>query len=301
MAITINLVQDWETIQLEEFRNFITNWGFESETLERYLNAPTGTDDWKKARDDAVITWFNYSLRRIPAQPRKLVSNASLVCPPDLSQGWAMLQQEIAKGADLTPRLSRKIENADYNDGMLYDWGLHHFHLGTKPDANHPRLIEGTCIVLVAHVTSSEFYPIDFATHGQWGDISILKKAISTFPSIFECFHLKGVTDIAGPCPCLSEDIVRMRKQGWNSFVKVNGKVYTPFGMGMTMAGTSVKATMALATCRHQLQHYEKTLHDELDTRYPSGEVRLVRTPAASQQVLERLTDGCAVVLVNPS
>jgi hypothetical protein len=299
MAITINLVHDWETIQLEEFHSFITHWGFESQTLDRYLNASIGTEDWKRARDEAVVTWFNYSHRRIPAQPRMLVPNHSLVCPSEVSQGWTMLQQEISDGVDLTPRLSRKIENADYNDGMLNDWGFYHFHLGTKPDANHPRLIEGTCIVLVAHVTSSEFYPIDFATHGQWGDISILKKAISTFPDLFERVRLKGVTDIAGPCT--GEDIVSMRKQGLNLFVKVNGKVYAPLGMGITTAGTSIMATRDLDMCRQRLQRLEAECHAALDARHPSGEVRLVRTPAADQQVLKRLTSDYALVLVNPS
>ena len=285
MAITINLVRDWEDIQLEEFKSFIAKWGFESKTLERYLHAQSGTNQWKELREEAVMTWFNYRRSNIPVRPRTLVHNPSLICPPEVSHGWQMLKSEVTKGIDLTPRLSRKIENADYKDGMLYDWGFHHFHLGTVFDSKHPQLIQGTAFVLLAIVDSSKFYPVDFVQHGKWGDKAILEKAIKAFPDRFEPFQLKGITDIAYPCTD-ENDIMEIRKLGMNSFVKVDDKVYAPPGGGLTMAGTSVMATIELDKYRHQLRTIEDQVQKHYNSQHHSLEVRLARAPIAGKIVL---------------
>ena len=277
MAITINLVRDWEDIQLDMFREFITAWGFKSQTLKRYLKEPQGTEDRDKLRDDAIMAWFNYLHRLIPAQPRKLISNPSLVCPTDVSQGWAMLQQEVKDGIDLTPRLSRTIENGDCNDGMLYDWGIHHFHLGTTADPKHPRLIQGTKFILIALVNASEFCPIDFVLHDQWGDKAILEKAISAFPDQFERFVVKGVTDSTSICTS-KEVIEKLRKHGTNYIHKIGNKQYFPPGMGVTTAGTSVAATIMLDQKRRQLQRIENQLREMLNAQHCSGEIRLIRS-----------------------
>lgn len=277
MAININLVRDWEYIQLDDFQRFIVDWGFESQALNRYLNASPGTKEWDNARDEAIMTWFNYLHRRIPAQPRKIVPNPTIECPTEVAQGWTVLQQEVIKGKDLTPRLSRKIENAEYNDGMLNDWGFHHFHLGTAFDPKHPRLIQGTSFVLFAIVDSYEFYPIDFVQHGAWGDRAILEKAISAFPNRFEKFCLKGITDIASPLT--GENVDKMRKCGVNIFHQIGDKIYAPPGMGMTTAGTSIIATMKLDQIRRQLQKKEKELRERF--QHLSGEVRFIRDTSA--------------------
>ncbi len=279
MAINIDLIRDWEDIQLDDFQRFITEWGFESQVLERYLNASPGTRDWDDLREEAIMTWFNYLHRRIPALPRKIVQNPTIVCPIEVAQGWTMLQQEVINGADLTPRLSRKIENADYNDGMFNDWGFHHFHLGTTFDPKHPRQIQRTSIVLLAIVDPYEFYPIDFVQHGAWGNRAILEKAISEFPNRLEQSRLKGITNIASPFS--GKNVGEMRKCGVNILHQIDDKIYAPPGMGVTTAGTSFTATMRLDQIRRQLRKYENELRERSNTQHRSGEIRLIRDPSA--------------------
>lgn len=279
MAIVINLVRDWEDMQLDEFKKFIDAWGFESQVLERYLTALPDEKDRDELRETALVTWFNYQHRRPSAQPRKLVPNPSLVCPSEVAPGWVMLQQEIKAGVDLTPRLSRTIENADGNDGMLNDWGFYHFHLGTTSDRKHSRLMGGTRIVLAAIVDESAFYPVDFISHNSWCDRAILEKAISAFPERFEKFRLKGAEDIAGSE--VEENIPEMRKHGVNLFSKIGGKIYFPPGLGITTASTSVAATMRLDQCRRQFQKLENQLRIVLDAQCCTGKVRLIRDPSA--------------------
>lgn len=273
--------------------------GFESETLDRYLKASSGTDRWNELRDAALVTWFNYQRRRIPVHPRKVVPNPALNCPPDVLQGWEMLKKEISDGADLNPRLSRKIENADYKDGLLYDWGVHHFHLGTVSDPKHPRLIQGTACVLLAIVDESDFYPIDFATHEQWGNLSILEQAITAFPKRFEQFQVDGVTGIDNPCT--GKDIVEMRRRGMNSLVEVAGKVYAPPGMGVTMAGTSIGATIELDHYRQQLVQLENQIKKQYDSKHHSCTIQLVRSFSAERATLKIRNTNYALVSINPN
>ncbi len=302
MAVAMDLVRDWEDIQLDDFRQFITTWGFESNVLDQYLHTTLGTKKWSERREEALMTWFNYQRRRIPPQPRRLVSNPRLVCPPEVAQGWAMLQQEIMHGIDLTPRLSRKIENADYNDGLLNDWGFQHFHLGTSADPKHPKLVQGTCMVLLAIVDPLEFYPIDFVKHGAWANRSILEKAISTFPRRFDRYRLNGILGVENTC----EDNNRseMRKCGVNSIISIGDKCYLPPGMGVSTAGTSIAATYALDQCRQQLNQLEKPIRDLFDAQHSSVVIKLVRISPNKCSSCGKLTiQECdyAIMLVNPS
>ena len=120
-------VEAYEDQQLEEFRKFVEYWGFSSQTLAEYLQEPKGTEFWRTKREKALIVWFNYKRRLVKTQTRKIHVNQKLRCPQEVSDGWSQLQEEVVHGVVLIPRLSRKIELADYNDQFLNDWGFHHF------------------------------------------------------------------------------------------------------------------------------------------------------------------------------
>ena len=49
-----------------------------------------------------------------------------------IKDGLDMFIKSAQSGMDLKPYTSTHILNADYADGMLNDWGIFHFHLGTK-------------------------------------------------------------------------------------------------------------------------------------------------------------------------
>lgn len=107
--------------------------------------------------------YFNAGKRMVPAQPRRIHLSREFRCPPDHATGLRFLEDKIRNGADLTPHLSRKILKLSYNDPILNDWGIHHFHLGLTHDAKG--LIEGTPYILLARVTNDQFYMIDVVRH----------------------------------------------------------------------------------------------------------------------------------------
>lgn len=50
----------------------------------------------------------------------------------------------------MKPYLSTRINDPDYADLMFYDWGVFHFHLGTKPHPKHNGFIKRTGELLFA-------------------------------------------------------------------------------------------------------------------------------------------------------
>lgn len=250
-----HLIKTWEDIQLEEFQKFLTLWGFSSSTLNIFLREPQGSDKWLKLREKALNVWFNYQRRLIKPNKRKILPNPILSCPAEVQDGWQMLQNEVENGTDLTPRLSRKIEDADYNDAFLNDWGFHHFHLGVAYDEKHPRQMKRTDFVLAAVVDAVDFYPISFIRHRRWNDQSILETAVAAFPERFECYRLKGVTDVS-MAPS-NDDTELLRKAGVSCIRKIGEGVYFPPGLGLTSARTSLAATMDLDRHRRRLAHVE--------------------------------------------
>ena len=74
------------------------------------------------------------SRRFVPAAPRKFHSPKHFTCPTDQQHGLKALRAKIERGDDINENLSRNLRYADYNDLLLWDWDIHHFHLGVVVD-----------------------------------------------------------------------------------------------------------------------------------------------------------------------
>lgn len=261
MPIKFNLIEDWENIQLAFFKKYLAYWGFTSKTLDKYLHEPKESIIKSDLREAALVVWFNYQRRLIKQKPRVIHSNPALSCPPELASGWKQLQKEVTDGEDLTPRLSRKIENADYNDRFLNEWGFYHFHLGIEPDDNHPRLKKGGPVVLVAIVDNLDFYPVTFLRHLRWHEQSILENAIAAYPKYFERYRLKGISNVF---PFLTDDQMKqLRDTGVNVIRRIGNSFYCPPGMGMMTTGSSIIATAELDQRRKWLTQIEEKVKEQ--------------------------------------
>src|SRR5690606_17506590 len=61
---------------------------------------------------------------------RELVSQLRGERNEELVARVRAVEEEMCEGQDLNVRLSRKYYDASYNDPLLNDLGVHHFHLG---------------------------------------------------------------------------------------------------------------------------------------------------------------------------
>jgi hypothetical protein len=82
---------------------------------------------------------------------------------------------------------------ATYEDQLLNDWGIIHFHLGLRDaQGNVPR----TGVVLFAFVRGDVVHCIGFFDHRSWSKIEVLEILQRNWPHAVEHARVKGVTGL---------------------------------------------------------------------------------------------------------
>jgi hypothetical protein len=73
------------------------------------------------------VAFFNARRRLIPVQRRQVLTSRELgarVFDVRYRDALRHIADEASRGADLRPRLSRRLLNPEYNDPLLNDWGI---------------------------------------------------------------------------------------------------------------------------------------------------------------------------------
>ena len=172
MKLKANFVNDWHDILRDVM---VQHWGYDVSNIDE---------------QDIPIVYYNAMQRRIACQPRQVVTSDIFQCPDQHSQGWSNLKASILKGEDVTPYLSKSIENITYPDSMLNDWGVYHFHLGEESDG---RFITRTGPLLFALVKADILYAINVYHHEQWTDSNIVETIHRNWPSLVGRYIVKGI------------------------------------------------------------------------------------------------------------
>ena len=132
---------------------------------------------------EIIRLYCNVRHRRVAQRPRK-VHRAVYTVPPKLVAGERLFLTAVAAGADLRPYQSKKLEKADFNDGMLNDFGIQHFHLGATPHPTKPGFMVRTEPVLFAMVREDDFYSLGCHAHGVWSQTGLLDLIHATWPHV---------------------------------------------------------------------------------------------------------------------
>ncbi len=109
----------------------------------------------------------------MPQRPRRL-HKATYAVPAHLVPGEQAFLSAVAAGADLLPHQSTRLETADFNDGMLNDFGIQHFHLGIGQHPTKHGFMARTEPVLFALVRDDDFYSLGCYAHGAWSETILL-------------------------------------------------------------------------------------------------------------------------------
>jgi hypothetical protein len=130
--------------------------------------------------EDTIYAYASIMHRRVLPKKRT-VHKASYFVPTHLVVGEQNLLKKVVDGDDLWPHQSRNIGRVSAQDGMLNDYDIQHFHLGTTTKAG-TKLIEGTKELLFAVVKENDFYAIGIYGHNDWTDQSVLDVVHQTWP-----------------------------------------------------------------------------------------------------------------------
>lgn len=236
MEIEIDLSSDW----VEYLRSEITAAGYSVDATD--------------SSDDLSYKFFNIRKRRVPALCRAVYESSKLSCPQEHQSGYASLKSKFANGDDVTPHLSKTILSDNYEDFLLNDWGIHHFHLGESVSSG---FAERTGPLLFALVKDSDVYCIDIKAHGAWNEQDMIRTLHEEWPEAIADYRIKGVLELSHQPT--NDDVAKLRKAGVQTMVQVDeGVVYGPIGGGYSTAGTSMQSRMLADRYRRLVRDIEK-------------------------------------------
>ena len=220
--------------------------------------------------ESIVHSYLNALHRRIPMRPRK-IHKAEYETPSYLIEGEKKFLDKVRTGDDLGPHQSRQLKTRNYEDGMLNDFGIHHFHLGIKKRSKKSYFVSGQRYLLFALVRSDDFYCIGYYEHGDWSRSILLDTIHSNWPHAISSV-IKGATGIS--LRCTDEEHQKLREAGVNIVTqRPDGTVYAPPGLGITAAGTSLLNKMRFNEIKEACFQLERESKDLAMKLISSGEL----------------------------
>ena len=218
-----------------------------------------------------LIHYFDSQRRRITSTPREVRVADDFICPSALEIGWNALQRKVRNGDDLGPHLSTAHAGLFNWDGLLNEWGVHHFHLGTKPHAKRPYYVERHGPVVFALVEARTFCAINVYHHSEWEETSIVESLHRNWPDAIRMYRLQGV----GPEQLTGAQRRNLRRFNGQAALATNdGTVYGAIGLGVSAAGTEVNAVTRADQFTAFLQTLQAGLEAKLDELTPVLEQR---------------------------
>lgn len=253
--------------------------------------------------DDKVVQRYCTLCRRlITEKSRKVHKAEGFYCPPELEAGLKILEEKFSCGDNVNPYQSRGIQalgNASgrFNDGLLFDWGIHHFHLGVEPVKD--KFIQRTGDLLFAVVKEDAVYFISIAEHKtNWTNKDLLEIVQENWPSLLEGWQIdtplssecnlsediRVDTPLSSECNYSGEDIRNLRNAGINVIISLDsGNSYLGPGGGITTDGSMALASMD----RNRIIHKLRSLKGRLDKYYPNNKFTIVRKDSNTLSVVD--------------
>ena len=199
--------------------------------------------------EELLIAYYNTTRRIVGTWPRTIHRASGFVAPKDPDQALALstIEQKLRNGESVGPYLSRKIRDLSYNDLLLNDWGIHHFHLGTNTDSDGFVNRTGSLLYVVLGDTidfhgegNTDAHLIAVMDHNDFTTQELVEILHENWPELSQ-FDMPGVSGDR-----LSDaDIRRLRKLRLNYCLRLRDgtSCFAPGG-GITSAGTSVIDTL---------------------------------------------------------
>ena len=216
------------------------------------------------------------------------------------------IRSRFEAGGDLAEFLSKKASDAHFNDGLLSDFGVHHFHLGAKSDPSGQH-VQRTDDLLFVFVQPSDVYFLDVRKHPNsgdpsdygWSDVDLLNIIDSNWPEALDPYIVHGVEGTT----LTDEQRRELRRKNTNVVTQVGGKAIAPPGGGLLANRSNLKCKFLAMKLLAQLRQIEQIIENCWDDCMvqlqragvevsDSAELRLVRVADTNllHSELRRLT-----------
>lgn len=173
-----------------------------------------------------------------------------------------LIVKKIIDGDDVNPYLSKTIEEIGFNDMLLNDWGIYHFHLGEKIDSSG--FIERTKDVLFGIITDHDAYLIDIMPHDNWSEIGLLEIVYANWSKILEPREVKNF--IPDWTITKNDEVFKARKACINYLIKLkNGKIFRPSNLGYTLSAYPQSVVIKAKTYYRKLRIAQEIYDKEVE------------------------------------
>ena len=194
-----------------------------------------------------------------------------------------LIRYLLTRGKNVNSFLHKAINHATgrrSRDGLLWDFGMHHFHLSRTFEASG--FVKRADYLLFAVVTQEDAYFVDVRRHPDpndpddvgWVEQDLVKIVYSNWPQLIESNIVRGVKgDVLA-----DKEKKALRNSNINHIAAIDGKAIGPLGGGTSFDGSSVQCrmfAMHLLSNLRQLQNYIDRHQIELRTHL-EGEGRKI-------------------------
>lgn len=217
------------------------------------------------------------------------------------------IRERLENGKDVNPFLSKLAIKPKFQDYLLLDWKIHHFHLNSSNSGGY--FNDRSDQLLLTIFSSDIVHFIDIEHHCD-PEVFIKQEYLriikDNWPELLKTYELKGILPPASHYG--NRDIKQMRKASVNTPIVIDGKTYAPIGGGLTTAKTGLvytqKAIKVKNLIRQIEKHYsenEKEIRgaiknqlgielDRLDLDFAYNEInQLVLVEKASNAILQKI------------
>jgi hypothetical protein len=228
------------------------------------LHADGYTVESPLSTETLLHNWMKIQRRHIEPKTRQVLWSkelrARLACAPAWqAKGVARVERAVVAGEDLAPFLSRDLRKDrafKKNDGMLDDFGIHHFHLGEGVDKNG--LVTGRAELLYAVVSDDAVHFVEVFDHSRFWDEESFRIAQKNWPHLYERLRLPTPPSRSGGHVTAAQRKTLRGKNGNAPVAGDDGTLFLPPGGGTNTAGFSTWIVRDADVLLDRLQRIEQ-------------------------------------------
>lgn len=270
--------------------DFISDWHEYLRTTMR--EAGVEVPDTLRGRD-LEIAFFSGRHRGVEAKPRRVQVADGVVCPPAVEEGFKVFLEKVERGENLTPHLSTRALDLTEHDGLRNEWGVYHFHLGTKPHPERPGFVERTRELALVIFDGDKALVLGVHPHkpAPWTRFELMEILYAHWPEFMERYRLNGVT----PSELTDDQRAVLRKKGLNACLSLGGFAFMGPGGAVTVTGVRASDVRDADYYNALIQRLEKAFKERIGGILEETDLALPVSMAATMKI----EGGHVVVYVN--
>lgn len=252
--------------------------------------------------------WCALRHKLIDSKPRKVIFSKNFKIPVHLQAGLNALVLKLQNGENVNPHLNKTSVDPNEQDGMLNDFGIHHFHLGANLEGDFMERTGEVAFVLINQDTA---FFIDAPLHGRGSTDPLVwnrQKHIQTIhdeqPHLLEAFRVHGSIKAN---TYTDEQRSKLRKLNFNPFTQVNdGTCYISPGFGTVISGDSTRSVreyLLISTIlKERFKHAEELLRSSIKSPVNELVLKMVDFEGQTQALdvlFEVIMNGQVIAMIS--